>query len=239
VESIVARLRAEPMTRIVALGSSNTELAYHCEGRHNWFDWLEVGLRDQYGRVHQAINAGVSGETSREMLGRFERDVALHQPHVLIVTVGGNDCSPANDVSEDEFRGNLRELVGSARGLRECQPILQTYYSFDVEKMQEQPYPEPEQAVRFPGYMEVVREVAAREEVVLFDHLVRWERLRLAKPEIYRRLMRDTLHVNPRGNMVIGLEVLRRFGAKVAGETAGRCAEGLQVQRMLDELERQ
>ncbi|MBN1459075.1 MAG: SGNH/GDSL hydrolase family protein, partial [Armatimonadetes bacterium] len=120
------------MTRVVALGSSNTELAYHSEGRHNWFGWLEVGLRDRFGRVHHAINAGVSGETSRDMLGRFDRDVAHYRPHVVIITTGGNDCDPVHDLSRNEFEVNLRELVARCRALADCEVILQTYYAIDV-----------------------------------------------------------------------------------------------------------
>ena len=221
------------MTRIVALGSSNTELAYHSEGHHNWLGWLEVGLRDRFGRVHHAINAGVSGETSRDMLARFDRDVAHYRPHVVIITTGGNDCDPVHDLSKEEFEQNLRELVARCRALADCEVILQTYYAIDVASM----YDEPERAGRFPEYMDSVRKVAATEEVFLFDHFPRWERLRAQNYAIYQSLMRDALHLNPRGNMVMGIDVLRNFGAPAMGETAAQCARGLAVQAEMDRLE--
>jgi lysophospholipase L1-like esterase len=233
-DQITDRLASEPMTRIVALGSSNTELAYHSEGGHNWFGWLEVGIRDHYGRVHQMVNAGVSGETSRDLLSRFERDVALYCPHVVIVTVGGNDCNPESGISLDQFRSNLTALVRAVREIGNCEPILQTYYSFDIANMPE----EPDRAALFPQYMSAVREVAADGSAIVIDHLVRWERLRTRRPDAYRTLMRDAMHLNPLGNMVLGLDVLRHFGVQVSGETAQHCRQGIEVQHLLDELER-
>jgi lysophospholipase L1-like esterase len=232
-ERIIRRLESCAMTRLVALGASGTELAYHCEGRHNWFDWLEVGLRDHYGRVHQTVNAGVSGETSGQMLARFERDVAVHQPHAVIVTAGGNDCNPVNEVSPAEFRRNLGEIIARTRALADCTPMLQTMYSIAPDLMAD----EQERARRFPEYMAVVIEAAGEEGVILIDHFTRWERLRLREPAAHRRLMRDGMHVNPLGNMVMGVDALRSFGATLGEETAQRCAEGIAVQKLLDELE--
>lgn len=220
------------MTRIVALGSSNTELAYHSDGHHNWFGWLDVGLRDRFGRVHHAINAGVSGETSRDMLARFERDVAHYQPHVVIITTGGNDCSPEHGLPTHEFEGNLRTLIARCRAIDDCLVVMQTYYSFDLEAMAD----ESARARRFPEYMESVREVAASDEAILLDHLVRWERLRLQNYTTYRGLMRDRMHLNPLGNMLLGLDVLRHFGVEVTGETAEQCAQALGVQALMDQL---
>jgi hypothetical protein len=37
--------------------------------------------------------------------------------------------------------------------------------------------------------------------------------------------------------MVMGVDALRSFGATLGEETARRCAEGIAVQKLLDELE--
>ena len=230
--NLTRRLASEPMTRIVALGSSNTERGAHGQGWHNWFDWLDVGLRERFGRVHHTINAGVSGETSRDMLARFDRDVALYRPHLVIITTGGNDCNPANELSLEEFGANLSELVRRVRRLDGCEALLQTYYSIDVAALTE----EAERARQFAGYMQVVREVAAQDEAALVDHLARWERLRHADLAAYRCLMRDPMHLNPLGNMVFGLDLLRALGVPPVGEVATWCEPGLAVQARLDVL---
>jgi len=233
-ERIIDRLKTEPMTRIVAVGSSNTERAYHCQGHHNWVDWLDVGLRQHYGRVHITINAGASGETSRQVLARFDRDVLLFKPHVVIITVGGNDCNPAKGIGIDAFAAHLAEMVARARAAGHCEVILQTYYSFDMDRLAD----EPAVVQRFGLYMQTVRDVAGATGAILIDHLVRWERLRLADVQTYRTLMRDPMHLSPLGNMLFGLDCLRHFGAAASGEVAEVCRPALALQERLDALER-
>ncbi|OQA81797.1 MAG: hypothetical protein BWY31_03669 [Lentisphaerae bacterium ADurb.Bin242] len=47
---------------------------------------------------------------------------------------------------------------------------------------------------------------------MLNDNYSRWDKLRLKNPQLYRLLMRDSLHVNPDGNCVIELDLIRKFG---------------------------
>ena len=229
---IIRRLETEPMTRIVALGSSNTAKGYHCAGQYNWFDWLDVGLSQHYGRVHHTINAGVSGQTTRDLLARFERDVTLYQPHVVIITVGGNDCNPDQQIGIGEFRANLTELVTRSEALEGCVAVLQTYYAIDIEQMGD----ERARAEAFAAYMQIIGQVAGETRCPLYDHFTRWERLRKTDVRTYRRLMRDPMHLSPLGNMVLGLDDVRFFGAAVVDEIADVCAEGLHLQRVLDAL---
>ena len=229
---IVRRLETQPMTRIVALGSSNTAKGYHCAGQYNWFDWLDVGLSQHYGRVHHTINAGVSGQTTRDLLARFERDVTLYQPHVVIITVGGNDCNPDQQIGLDEFRTNLTDLVARSEAIENCVAILQTYYAIDIEQMGD----ERARADAFAAYMQAIGQVAEATHCPLFDHFTRWERLRKADVGTYRRLMRDPMHLSPLGNMVLGLDDVRFFDAAVVDEVADVCTEGLRLQTVLDVL---
>jgi len=232
-QNIIRHLETQPMTRILALGSSNTELAYHCKGRHNWFDWLEVGIREHYGRKHICINSGVSGNTSADILDRFDRDCALFQPNVVILTVGGNDSNPGRGVSSEEFHRNLAELVGRISAFDDCRVILQTYYAFDIEKFA---HAEKGWADNFPIYMDITCKVAAETNCPLLNHLERWEKLRRADIALFRNLMLDSRHVNPLGNMVIGLDILREFGVRINDRLLDLCREGLSIQQKLDEL---
>lgn len=228
--SIIQRLHTESLTRLVAFGSSNTERAEHCEGAHNWFDWLDVGLRHRYGRVHHCINVGISGETTRELLSRFERDVAFYQPAAVIVTIGGNDSNPDRDMSAGEFRDNLIEIVGRLLALPDCVPILQTYYSFDGEHI------EAQHATQFLEFMQIVRDVATLQSVPLLDNLPRWEALRANDVAAFRQLMRDPCHVNALGHAVWGLDVCRAFRAPLGSLAVPALAPAVPFQRRLDEL---
>ena len=225
-DAILARLRSEPHTRIVAFGSSNTER--RIPGLH-WFDWLDLGLKHTYGRVFHCINAGLGGDTVRGLLGRFERDVALYQPHVVLVTIGGNDSNPANGIDEAEYSAGLRVLADRIGGLG-ARTIFQTYYAADIVALG------PEHGPAFLRFMEIVRQVAADTGAALIDHHRRWERLRLRHFQRYQALMIDALHVNALGNMLLGLDLMRAFEA-MPEETALWCTEGLEYQRLLDQLE--
>jgi acyl-CoA thioesterase-1 len=233
---IVERFKREPMTRIVAIGSSNTAKGYHCEGQYNWLDWLDVGISQWWGRKHITINAGVSGQTCRECLNRFDRDVALFQPNVVIVAVGGNDALPDKHVSPQDFRRDLGEMVDRIEAIPQCVAVLQTYYSFDLERMTGK---EKGRARQFPAYMQIVREVARAKGVPLIDHLPRWERLRLTDPKTYRACMRDLLHLSPLGHQVLGLDELRFFESGLDKNLKDMCKPAYAIQAQLDALEKQ
>ena len=229
-DQLIQRFRSEPLTRLVAFGSSNTERAEHCEGAHNWFDWLDVGLRHRYGRVHHCINVGISGETTRDLLGRLERDVIFYQPHAVIVTIGGNDSNPERAMSATEFRANLEEITTRILALPSCVPILQTYYSFDGQRI------EKRHAAQFLEFMKIVREVAEAQNVPLLDNLPRWEKLRLHDVSAFRDLMRDPCHVNALGHAVWGLDVCRAFGAPLTAQAVPALNEAVKMQRRFDDL---
>lgn len=231
--AIQERLRREPMTRIVAFGSSNTERAGHSEGRYNWVDWVDVGLRLHFGRVHHTLNAGVSGQTCVDCLERFDRDVAFYRPAVVFITLGGNDCNPTRDVPLERFRETMHSLVARTQAIGDCQPVLQTYYAADIDRLP----PPPDCALHFHTYMQAVREIARESGAYLIDHLARWERLRHADVDTYRTLMRDPMHLKPLGNMLLGLDVLRHFGVTALQDIQPYIETGLELQRLLDALE--
>ena len=199
--NIVKRFETQDHLRIVVFGASNTER--HMPGVH-WSDVLEVGLRARYGRKFQIINAGGSGNNTREALARFERDVLFYQPDIVIVTFGGNDCNISKEkfVSETEFVENLTTIVNTLRE-RGTEVILQTYYKMIYEFMQ------PQRAAYFVRYMNAVRKLAGDLKCDFIDQYALFDKI----DKLYRifNLMRDPMHTNENGNMLIGLNVCRCF----------------------------
>jgi lysophospholipase L1-like esterase len=72
--------------------------------------------------VHiQCLNRGISGETTRNGLERFPRDLQEHRPDVVTLQFGLNDCNcwltdgGAPRVSAAAYRANLLEMVDRAR----------------------------------------------------------------------------------------------------------------------------
>jgi len=218
--------------RIVGFGSSNTARNRHPMGRYLWLDWLDVALETDQGRKHHIINSGISGDSTIELLGRFARDVALFQPHLVLITVGGNDSNPASQMSSETYEANLRQLTQSTRNLPNCLPVLQTYYAPVREELAEG-YGE-----RFFAFMGAVRTVATEMTVPLIDNLSRWERLRLDAPGTHRSLMHDPLHLNALGHAVWGLDVIRTFGATLSPDydSLEVIREARVIQKRLDTL---
>lgn len=224
-ESLPARWQQGKLTRVLAFGSSNTER--RLPGVH-WFDCFDLALKQQYGRVHRCINTGIGGNTTRDLLERFEQDAAFYQPHAAFITIGGNDSNPLRGFTGQEFEANLLELHRRFAAMG-TQVIFQTYYAVisDGGKHFE----------TFYQFSDIVRKVAADTQSGLIDHLARWERLRLQRPEVYLPLMQDAFHVNHRGNQIIGVDIARHFGLSLQTDL-GFWAEALLVQQLMDELDK-
>jgi len=236
------RLKRGEITRFVAIGSSNTESSIASQGCLNWFGWLDIFIRTRYDRINHSINTGIGGNTSDQAMARFERDALYYKPHVLFITLGGNDCIPAKNVSLEKFKENLVEMVKKTREIQpECFIVFQTYYSFDLEWLDWQG--QYDRATYMPEYMQAVRDIAAQENVYLFDNYKRWERLRLSDADEFRKMMRDPLHLTPAGNLVWGLDLMRIFDAYIHESLFIRCREkmldGLRMQKKLDKLEQE
>jgi lysophospholipase L1-like esterase len=187
--------------RIVAFGSSNTDLRWHADGRLNWVCWLECALRHGVGHHVSVTNAGISGENSAELLARFDRDVVPHAPAAVIVTIGGND---QRTLTLEQYRENLVRLIERIRALK-SEPIFQTYYAFMDHEI-------AEAGPRFHEFMQAKREVARAQSVPCIDQhawFVPWYR---AQPREYAGIMRDAMHLNPLGNLLMGILCIRSFG---------------------------
>lgn len=64
----------------------------------------------------QVINAGVSGNTSADLLKRLDRDVLVRHPHLVVVMVGTNDMLNSEKMlSYDEYEYNLNQMVRRIR----------------------------------------------------------------------------------------------------------------------------
>jgi lysophospholipase L1-like esterase len=59
------------------------------------------------------INAGVPGDTTASALARLQKDVLSKSPHIVLITLGGNDLK--NRVSKDEaFANSGAGRIGSS-----------------------------------------------------------------------------------------------------------------------------
>lgn len=133
------------MERIVFAGDSVTDMGRATPVGEGLFDnvgrsyvrILENELAVHYPeRALRITNAGRSGDTSRDLLARWEEDVlALHPDHVSIC-IGVNDVwrqfdSPAiaeHAVYPEEYERNLRQMIQSLSGKVKTVFLLSPYY---------------------------------------------------------------------------------------------------------------
>lgn len=102
---IAPSLRAEPY--LLVLGDS-LSAGYNIDLDQGWVQLLQQRLEDQ-GYGHSVVNASMSGETTGGGLNRLPRALAVHQPAVVVVELGGNDGLRALPLSL--IRTNLEQII--------------------------------------------------------------------------------------------------------------------------------
>lgn len=119
----------DDLVTVVFFGDSITEGQYVAPPLR-WVDLVSERLLSRYGDHTvqlQVLARGVSGETTRQGLERFPRDLQVHMPDVVTLQFGLNDCNCWQTdrglprVSEAAYRANLIEMITRARhfGARE------------------------------------------------------------------------------------------------------------------------
>jgi hypothetical protein len=223
-EYLSNNLKQGVFTRMVAFGSSNTE---RCRVGMHWFDCFELACRTTFGTHIACINSGRSGDTTRDLLERLDRDCLDYRPGLVFITIGGNDAKPERLISIAEYERNLRTLIGRLQAAG-SEVVVQTYYAFDVAGIS------AEHAAAFFEFMEIARVVSRGTNCMLIDHLVRWEHVRTKAYSVFKGLMNDPMHVNPAGNLVIGLDVARAFSLVLPDDPYLR--EARATQALFDQL---
>lgn len=194
--------KQEKGKRVIAFGSSNTELHWHSLGHFNWFSWLSSSMREWIGRHVITINQGVSGETARDLINRLERDVLDFNPNLVIITIGGNDIWKGLSITE--YKQNLSLIIDKLRAIKAI-PVLQTYYCLLYKSM-------PDIFKSFPELVEVNRWLSKEKSVSLIDQYRYFSPFYEENPEAYKKIMLDGLHVNQIGNALMGIIACRTFG---------------------------
>jgi len=133
------------LDRIVFAGDSVTDMGSAQPVGEGLFDNLgrsyvrvvENMLSAVYPEVRVRVtNSGTSGNTSRDLLARFERDVLSLSPDYVSICIGINDVwrqfdSPAmqdTQVQPEEYEQNLRKMLESLRGRVKGCFLLTPYY---------------------------------------------------------------------------------------------------------------
>lgn len=205
----------ENMDRIVFAGDSVTDMGSAQpvgEGLfdnvgHSYVRILENMLATWYPEVKLRItNSGISGNTSRDLLARFDRDVVQLNPQWVSICIGINDVwrqfdSPAisdEHVSPEEYRENLKKMILAVRGSVKGIFILTPYY---MERNKED-----WMRARMDEYGRICAESAEKYGCIFIDIQAAFDRFFQYRHSSY--IAWDRVHPNQIGATVIAREFL-------------------------------
>ena len=178
--------------RIVAFGDSITESVIGIRPEENWLRLLQAKL----GARAVTFNAGVGGNSAREAMARFEKDVLVRDPDVVLIEFGGNNHDPRRPdrrVNDDEFRDHLETF--RARLPIGCRVVAVTFPPIKDE------WHAYGRHANFPQGLDAAME-PQREILRAFARQNGWAILdlyKLLKPTVDSVLLKDGVHLNPAG----------------------------------------
>ncbi len=189
--------------RMVCFGDSVTGIYYHSGGRSAYPELIAEALRRRHPTIELSmVNAGMSGHTTSNAVGRLQQHVLVHRPHLVFVMFGLNDVAKG---TPDLYRKNLVEIVRKCRAAG-AEVILGTPNA--VAETPERPI------AKVAAFAAIVRAVSAELEVPLCDPHAEFEALRTRDPGRWRLSMSDEIHPNLRGHRLLARCLLRPLGGE-------------------------
>ena len=158
--------------------------------------------------LYHISNTGTSGNTSRDLLARWDTDVLALQPDWVSVCIGFNDVwgqfdSPALPyVTVEEFEANLREMIARTKDKVKGMIFLTPYYM--------EPNPEDSMRKKMDEYGAVVKKVTAEAELPCIDLQKEFCDYLQYRHSSY--LMWDRVHPGWIGSLIIARAFLREVG---------------------------
>lgn len=205
------------MDRIVFAGDSVTDMGSKQPVGEGLFDNLGRGyvrivdsmLSVAYPEVRVRVtNSGISGNTSRDLINRFDRDVVDLKPDWVSICIGINDvwrqfdspAIPSDAVFLDEYEKNLEEMIlkvkDNVKGIFICTP----YYM--------EPNREDMMRKRIDEYVAVCYKLAEKYGCRLVDFQKMYEDYCKIRHSSY--IAWDRIHPNQVGSTLMAKEFLKQ-----------------------------
>lgn len=207
----------QDMDRVIFAGDSVTDMGSAQPVGEGLFDNLGFGYVRMVENMLVAwyperrirvTNSGISGNTSRDLLARFDRDVIALNPDWVSICIGINDvwrqfdcpAMPDTQVMPEEYRSNVEKMItslqGKVKGILLCTP----YYM--------EPNPEDPMRRRMEEYCEICRELAKQYGCILVDFQKMYDVLFQNRHSTC--IAWDRVHPNQMGATRMARELLRR-----------------------------
>lgn len=187
-------IRGDKGSSIVFTGDSITHGPLHTKGYRSYTEHFRERLKEKFKNniIKEDImvfNTGVSGATTRDVIRDFNICVNIYDPDIVFIMLGMNDSS--NEIVPlEEYRSNILELINKVREIGAI-PIIQTSNIIKMDLSRKN--------LKF--YMDIVREVARENNVMLIDHYSHWEELEKENSNLKNELLNDLIHPNENGHL--------------------------------------
>ena len=211
----------EDMDKIIFAGDSVTDMGSSQPLGQGLFDSLGHGyvrmvenlLASCYPeRRLWVVNAGTGGNTSRDLLNRFDRDVVSQNPNWVSICIGINDVwrqfdTPANidwQVTPEEYRDNVEKMILAVKDNVKGVFLLTPYYM--------EPMKQDAMRARMDEYGAICRELAEKYGCTFVDFQAMYDRF-FANPHRHSSCIAwDRVHPNEMGAMLMAREILKHCG---------------------------
>ena len=156
--------RDEPL-RWLFTGDSITHGAGHTYGERDFVQLIEERVRWELGRRRDhIIRTAISGRTVADLEADLDWSVRDYRPDIVSLMFGLNDCVATADTTD--FSRRYRAVIDTLRS-DGAAIILHTPNRFVNETVERQR--------NLPGYVDAIRELASKTDVVLVDHYADWK----------------------------------------------------------------
>ena len=178
---------------------------------HSYVRIVENMLSTWYPEIRVRVtNSGISGNTSRDLLARFDRDVVSLAPDWVSICIGINDvwrqfdspAMPDQAVQPDEYRENLTKMIEAVKDKVKGIFILSPYYM--------EPNREDKMRARMDEYTAICRELAEKYECIFVDFQKAYEEYCKIRHSSY--IAWDRIHPNQVGATIMARAFLDACG---------------------------
>lgn len=178
---------------------------------HSYVRIIENMLVTWYPELNiRVTNSGISGNTSRDLLARFERDVTALKPDWVSICIGINDvwrqfdspAIPEHAVMPDEYRENVENMILSVKDNVKGVFLLTPYYM--------EPNHNDPMRKRMDEYAEICRALAKKHGCISVDFQDLYERFLSIRHSSC--IAWDRVHPNQMGATLMAKEFLKHCG---------------------------
>jgi lysophospholipase L1-like esterase len=199
------QFQLKPGEQIVAIGDSITAGGGYLRD-------IDAVLAQQYPdkKIPKVINKGIGGQKAEDLVKRFGDDVVKLKPAYVTISIGINDVwhrlgAPHDEKVLAEYKKNIAAMVDAAQkaGIKVIL-LTPTVIQEDADA---------EGNKRLVKYVEAEKQIAAEKKCQLVDlHAMFLTALKQKPAKRKTWLTVDGVHMQPRGDAIMAIGVLRALG---------------------------